>query len=395
MASAILTLVIIELGFVIFHPIPFSIEKNMYFEPDPFTGYKLKPNSVGYFQQQIPAQTNKNGHRDELVSVEKTDGVFRILVIGDSFTVGANVVQDDVYPEALETLLNRNATVPVEVINAGVGGWQPFHYAQYYEHYGWKFSPDLTLIGFPVGSDTYNQITKVHQSRTAVLGRRVSREAALGRFIRFKVFMYNHSNIARLILYKGPNTGNVSRQHCLDFTDQYLEMQSHRMRNHLKRTKTLEEKARNSIDQIKRIKNLAERNSIPLVVILIPDENQINSNLQQVLLTDEERDRFDFEMPQSMLKDMFADAAVPIIDLLPNFLEDTRCLYMNDTHWTAEGHALAARIIYEYITNEKIWPNITRRFSGRHKRVSGECRRSKCRMKSRSQKIPGKETSIS
>jgi hypothetical protein len=48
--SAILTVMIIELGFVIFHPIPFSIEKNMYFEADPFTGYRLKPNSMGYFQ---------------------------------------------------------------------------------------------------------------------------------------------------------------------------------------------------------------------------------------------------------------------------------------------------------------------------------------------------------
>ena len=72
--TVILTLVIIELGLGIFHPIPFSIEKNMYFEPDSFTGYRLKPNSIGYFQQRIPARVNKNGHRDELVSVEKADG---------------------------------------------------------------------------------------------------------------------------------------------------------------------------------------------------------------------------------------------------------------------------------------------------------------------------------
>ena len=366
MMSAILSLVILELGFVIFHPIPFSIERNMYFEPDPFTGYRLKPNSVGYFQHQITARTNQSGHRDEFVSVEKADGVFRILVIGDSFTVGASVGQDDTYAEVLETLLNRSATAAVEVINAGVGGWEPFQYAQYYEHYGWKFSPDLILVGFFVGNDTYDQTTEVHQSRTAVLGRRVSREAASARFIRLKVFMYNHSNIARLILYKGPNTGNVTRQQCLDFTDWYIEFQHRRLRNHLKKTNILEERARNNVDQIQRIQTLAERDSIPLGVVLIPDENQINGDLQMKLLTDEERSNFDFEMPQSMLRDMFTDAAIPVLDLLPYFIEDSRCLYMNDTHWTAEGHALAASAIYENITSETKWSNLISRFSGRH-----------------------------
>ena len=359
MVSAILTLVIIELGFVIFHPIPFSIEKNMYFEPDPFTGYRLKPNSTGYFQQRIPARVNKNGHRDELVSVEKPDGVFRILVLGDSFTVGANVVQDNTYAEVLETLLTRSNTSTVEVINTGVGGWQPFQYAQYYEHYGWKFSPDLILVGFFVGNDTYDKMTGVHQSPTAILGRRMSREAALDRFIHLKVFMYNHFNFARLILNKGPILMDMTRRHCSDFSDQYLDIQRRRLRSHLRRTSALEGYARNNIDQIQRIKKLAEQDSIPLVVVLIPDENQINRNLQQVLLTDEERSRYDFDMPQSMLKNMFSYTAIPVVDLLPHFSEDSRCLYMNDTHWTAEGHALAAAVIYENITKEKIWPNLT------------------------------------
>lgn len=46
-----------------------------------------------------------------------TDGdVFRIAVIGDSFTVGEGVQRDDAYPARLERLLNLNAnTTPVEV----------------------------------------------------------------------------------------------------------------------------------------------------------------------------------------------------------------------------------------------------------------------------------------
>ena len=345
----------------------------MYYESDPFTGYRLKPDSTGYFQHQIPARANNHGHRDKSVPVEKTEGIFRILVLGDSFTVGADVSQDSTYADVLETLLTRSNTSPVEVINSGVGGWDPFQYAQYYEQYGWKFSPDLILVGYFVGNDTYTKTTDVQQLKTAVLGRRISREAVWVGFIRLKIFMYNHSNIARLMLNKGPVLGDTTRQHCSDFSDQHLVIQRWRQRNHLKRTSALEGEAQNSINQILRIRKLAERDSIPLGVVLIPDENQINRSLQQALLTDNEHGKFDFEMPQLMLKEMFADAAIPVIDLLPYSLEDSRCLY-SGTHWGAEGHALAAAVIYENITDAKIWPNLADRLGSRHQVTTTEFR---------------------
>jgi hypothetical protein len=96
--------------------------------------------------------------------------------------------------------------------------------------------------------------------------------------------------------------------------------------------------------------------------VLLPDENQINRKLRRVLLKDEkQRGRFDFDMPQSMLKEMFTEAGMPVIDLLPYFREDPRCLYSNDTHWIPEGHALVAAAIYERLTDEETWPNLATR----------------------------------
>jgi hypothetical protein len=45
---------------------------------------------------------NSHGHRDVEVTLEKPPGVFRILVLGDSLTVGANVRQEEAYPKVLE-----------------------------------------------------------------------------------------------------------------------------------------------------------------------------------------------------------------------------------------------------------------------------------------------------
>ena len=72
--AAVLTLAVIESCLAIFFPIPFVGEDNAYFEPDPFTGYMPKPNSMGSYSNGIPVRVNSNGHRDEFVSVEKAGG---------------------------------------------------------------------------------------------------------------------------------------------------------------------------------------------------------------------------------------------------------------------------------------------------------------------------------
>ncbi|RME42926.1 MAG: SGNH/GDSL hydrolase family protein, partial [Chloroflexi bacterium] len=255
--SILITLLLIEGFLALFHPVPYSIERNMFFEPDPYTGYRLRPNSLGYFQHGIPARVNSQGHRDDEVSLPKPEGVFRILMLGDSFTVGANVRQEEAYPQVLEQLLNQNSARKIEVVNAGVGGWEPFMYAQYYEHYGRQYEPDLVLIGFFVGNDAYNQLNRVEQLPTAVLGRRVTRKAAANPLTRIKVFLFEHSHLVRLLLQKGPHRREFTREHCADFTEEYLALQRERMPTHLKRSPEREAAMANALAQIGRIKALA------------------------------------------------------------------------------------------------------------------------------------------
>ena len=89
---------------------------------------------------------------------------------------------------------------------------------------------------------------------------------------------------------------------------------------------------------------------VPVVVALVPDENQVNQTLQKRILQANEISEYDFKMPQSMLVEMFREIGIPTIDVLPAVLADHRCLYMNDTHWTPEGHELAASVILEELT---------------------------------------------
>ncbi len=346
--SVVLTLFAIELVLRLFRPVPYSIERNMYYEPDPYTGFRLRPYAVGYFQNAIPAIANSLGYRDDEVSPTKPDGVFRVLMLGDSFTVGANVRQEEAYAQVLERLLNeRRPTQQIEVVNTAVGGWEPFQYAQYYEHYGRQLQPDLIVIGFFVGNDAYNQLEKVEQLPTAILGRRVSPGAADNEVTALRVFLLEHSHLARLLMQQTPHALVFTRQRCDEFTEDYLAIQSDRLKNHLQRSAEQEALAENSVRQVDRIREMAELDQVPVVVVLLPDENQLNPALQARLVPPDQQDRYDFDMPQSLLLERFQALGVPTIDLLPQFRADPRCLYMNDTHWTSEGHGLAAQAIMQ------------------------------------------------
>jgi len=291
--SIFLTLVAIELFLVFFYPIPFSIGGNIYFASDPYTGYRLKPNSLSYFRNDMPLAVNSKGHRDNEISFEKGDDTFRILVLGDSFTMGYKVLQEEAYPQILESLLNRQSNITYEVVNAGVGGWEPFQYAQYYFYYGKKLNPDLILIGFFVGNDTYNQYTEVSHTRRVVNERLFDRKKAESKFIKLKVFFYEKLHLARLILNKNimatsGNKWNFARNDCDNFTKGYISHQRKRVNDHLnRRRKHLYNRAKNSIYQISRIKKDADYSSIPLVVALIPAERQINPALQKMIVDED------------------------------------------------------------------------------------------------------------
>jgi hypothetical protein len=346
--AGVLTVAAIELGLALFHPVPFSIETNMYFEPDPYTGWRLKPGGTGYYQMGIPGNANSHGHRDVETSLKKPPGVFRILALGDSFTAGSNVRQEETYPKVLERHLRSAYGSQIEVVNAGTGGWEPFQYAQYFEHYGYQFEPDLILVGFFIGNDTYDDHTRADTLYTAIEGHIVTREAAADPSVRQKVILYDYSHIARLLLNHGPVAAKTYvRKRCDDFDEQHLLIQRYKLPNHLRDSGEQREKAQNALNQIGRIKDLA--GAVPVVVALLPDETQINKPLQARIIEPGDLAKYDFNMPQSMLTEMFRGIGLPVIDALPAFLADRRCLYMNDTHWTPEGHDLAAAVILDQL----------------------------------------------
>jgi len=88
----------------------------------------------------------KNGLHDRFYAKEKSPGVFRIAMIGDSFMYGTTVTLENTLPKQLEALLNRDSSCPVEVINFGMPGLKLAAYAKWIKTKIRDYHPDLIVF---------------------------------------------------------------------------------------------------------------------------------------------------------------------------------------------------------------------------------------------------------
>ena len=91
---------------------------------------------------------NGQGFRDTReFTYEKPEGTLRVLVLGDSFTIGYEVGQDETYSAVLERYLRRGRP-DVEVINAGMSGSSTAEALILLEKEGIKYDPDVVVLGY-------------------------------------------------------------------------------------------------------------------------------------------------------------------------------------------------------------------------------------------------------
>ncbi|MGO9519602.1 MAG: SGNH/GDSL hydrolase family protein [Candidatus Korobacteraceae bacterium] len=112
---------------------------------DNITGWRLAPNVHRRYDKETQPYfivTNSKGLRDVEHAYEKPPGVFRIVVIGDSFVFGAGGVE----PSKRFTDILQSSLKNVEVINMGVPAYGADQEYLYLADEGLKYHPDLVLL---------------------------------------------------------------------------------------------------------------------------------------------------------------------------------------------------------------------------------------------------------
>ena len=120
--------------------------KSMFHEFHPEIGWTQTPNyqaTLESWDSKVKVVSNSHGFRDREYSIQKPAGVKRVVVLGDSFTWGWGVEQQDIFTEVAEQALSG-----VEVLNLGHMGYGTAQEFLLLNTLGVKFSPDLTVVAF-------------------------------------------------------------------------------------------------------------------------------------------------------------------------------------------------------------------------------------------------------
>jgi len=99
--------------------------------PDKLRDHKLVPNTDSRFEQpdfSYIQHVNNLGIRGKDSSFKKPSGHYRVLMLGDSFTMGKGVEDDQTFSALMQVSLNRRKAcgdVAFEVLNGGVDSYAP------------------------------------------------------------------------------------------------------------------------------------------------------------------------------------------------------------------------------------------------------------------------------
>jgi hypothetical protein len=290
------------------------------------------------------AHINSAGMRDREHSVEKRPGVYRILVLGDSFMEALQVPFEASFPSRLEAELAGRWGRPVEVVNASVSGWGTDAQLEYLARYGLTLRPDLILVGMTLHNDISDNLREeFHRLVDGVLVARGGARPSLWQraTLDAKAFLASRSQLYQLGL-KYWRSGRV-RQEAGSLSNHVAE---------LFRTATTARTSRGWEVTHRLLEEVVQRGhemGAEVAVVLIPLAIQMSDEAFDVFLRQQglPAGEVSKDRPQAIMRAWGDRQHLAVIDLLPEFrqwsAQPRRILYLEaDGHWSEDGHRLAA-----------------------------------------------------
>lgn len=318
------------------------ISPSYLFYSDSYNRFRGKP-----FAKDWDFRLNSRGFKDVEFSENKDPGVIRIVGIGDSFAFG--VVP---YKYNYHTLLGsffKERGRKIEVLNMGIPDLGPNDYLSLLLKEGLDLKPDMVLLSFFVGNDF------LQSDRYYV--RNIPSYSYVASLINFLVNIY----IPQGRIYHG---GSEYCDNCPSFDQETYLRIAHRDGTKssifIKGNRQFVRWLNDAVSYMSQINDVCKNHGIDLVIVLIPDELQINEPLQndirQTFYNDSQVSDWDYTYPNVIFSRKLKDLGIDSLDLLPFFLAESKSktLYKpRDSHWNIAGNELAAQTIRDYLVQHK------------------------------------------
>lgn len=288
--------------------------------------YLLRPNGVGvqkfgtdprgYFDSKasLTYRINSLGFRGDEIALKKDPGVFRVVGLGDSFTFGSGVRnQDTFFHTSQEILHEANPERQIEVLNLGAPGYNTVNEVNLLETIGVKYNPDLVVICFFL-NDTCDKGT-IPQLNT---GRRPA----------WVPFWRRHSRM-------------------LDQIAALFERRS--AATHLAKTyrESVREDAAGWVaarDALSRAVTISQREHFKLMLMIFPVLWHLSND-------------YPFTEVHEIVASYSKQLSIPVLDLLPSFAGydgPELWVHPNNQHPNEIAHAVAGKALARFILNERI-----------------------------------------
>lgn len=283
---------------------------------------------------------NSRGFKDTEFTA-KDEGIFRVVGLGDSFAFSI-VPYEYSYFTRLEQLLQESGEV--EVLNLGIVGTGPKDYLNILVHEALPLDPELVVVSFFIGND-------LAQSRIAPAPRAWYSYSYLASLLHFLVTVRPQQAEG----FVPPGEGEYC-DGCPTYTPEvYLEIEHQRSGIYdSEQSDVLDELVSDAVVHLQEMDRILSERGVGMVVVLIPDELQVNSELRSQVFDrffpDRNPDAWAMAAPNNRLSAALDQIGVSVIDLLPYFIEagERETLYRpRDSHFNIAGNALAAQILAE------------------------------------------------
>jgi lysophospholipase L1-like esterase len=331
-----------------------DLRNGEYYQSDQLLGWRPRPNVQGVHD--IPGlfsstfRTNRQGLRGVREFPFERGKAARMVVVGDSFTWGYGVNDEDVYVSKLAELLPK-----VEIINLGVTAYGPSQELEYFKSEGVRYRPDIVVLSFCLNDIEEYEYKSIKNGMSAgqdlaMYGRS---SGNLKRWVSERVYLYsfimdriNTSKALVNLLVRLGIKGELGGYEALDIN----------LRPSLKQYPIeLEEQWESTKSKLRMIRDIAHDQKARLVLVLIPSRQSIEptSFAHTIAYTRYEPNDFDLDKPYRLLEQFALDEQIEVINPVAAFVranEGGNKLYLaNDSHFTPAGHELFAKEITTYL----------------------------------------------
>jgi len=382
LVTVLLVFGLLEASLRLFGPIlPGNYTSGAYLVRHPIYGFFHVPDYEGWQHSSeyfVRVRFNQLGLRDPRTGYEKPPGTFRILLLGDSFMEAIQVEQHETTAAVLEQRLRAlRPDLNIEVINAGVAGWSTGIEALYLDHDGYKFQPDLVLVGFFIGNDLHDNYYKLQLA---------------GDDLDLAVKPYFGLGKDGMVVTRNPPpappppTGLVpALRACCQLWNIFETGVLNRFGNGQGNTPLwaaapMEAHTRALYDAepsgewkegweitsqlFGRLKTRTDALGVPLATFVIPDSPQLSEDEWRGMVGGRRLSRGHLELtsPNQQLAAIAERHGLPLLDLLAVLQHESggdprRFYFQTDQHWNRDAHALAARELERFLVERGLVPS--------------------------------------